>query len=145
MSLIENKKKTLGYSCLKNPDEHNFRYYTEQKKWKKIIINTKLILHYNKNPFDETLIQQSDVFNEFKTTPVNLFEESKKTSELTEIKGIGAKRAKELENAGILTIKDMAKTSPKHLSEKTGIQIEKISNWIIEANKLVEKELIVKT
>ena len=57
-------------------------------------------------------------------------------SNLTEIKGIGPKRALELEIAGVRTIADLAKRSPQHLAEKTGISITQISKWIIEANKL---------
>jgi replicative superfamily II helicase len=57
-------------------------------------------------------------------------------SNLTEIKGIGPKRAIELEIAGVRTIADLAKRSPQHLAEKTGISITQISKWIIEANKL---------
>ena len=55
---------------------------------------------------------------------------------MTEIKGIGPQRALELELAGVKTISDLAKRSPKHLAEKTGIPITQISKWIIEANKL---------
>jgi hypothetical protein len=57
-------------------------------------------------------------------------------SNLTQIKGIGPKRAIELEIAGVKTISDLAKRSPQHLAEKTGIPITQVSNWIIEANKL---------
>ena len=143
MSLIENKEKTLGYSCLKFPEEHNFRYYIDQKRWKKIVISTKLILHYNENPCQETVIEPSDPFNEIKINTVKSALESNKFIELTAIKGIGPKTSKELGQIGIKTVTDLAKTSPKHLSEKTGITIERISNWIIEANKLIEKELII--
>lgn len=62
--------------------------------------------------------------------------ETKSESDLTEIKGIGNKRASELEIAGVKTISDLAKRSPKHLAEKTGIPITQISKWIVEANKM---------
>ena len=61
-----------------------------------------------------------------------------KESNLTENEGIGPKRALELEIAGVKTISDLAKRSPKHLAEKTGIPITQISKWIIEANKLAK-------
>jgi hypothetical protein len=57
-------------------------------------------------------------------------------SELTQIKGIGIKRAFDLKFAGVNSISDLAKRSPQHLSEKTGIPITQISKWIIEANKI---------
>ena len=59
-------------------------------------------------------------------------------SSLTVIKGIGPKRALDLEFAGVKTISDLAKRSPKHLAKKTGIPITQISKWIIEANKQLE-------
>ena len=57
-------------------------------------------------------------------------------SNLTKIKGIGPQRAIDLEIAGVKTVLDLAKRSPQHLAEKTGIPIAQISKWIIEANKL---------
>ena len=63
-------------------------------------------------------------------------QKSETGSNLTEIKGIGPKRAIDLEYAGVKTISDLAKRSPKHLAEKTGIPITQISKWIIDANKL---------
>jgi cytosine/uracil/thiamine/allantoin permease len=41
-----------------------------------------------------------------------------------------------LESAGVKTIADLAKRSPKYLAKKTGLPITQISSWIIEANKL---------
>ena len=55
--------------------------------------------------------------------------------DLTRIKGIGPRRALELELAGVRTVSDLATRSPQHLSEKTGIPIVLISKWIVEANK----------
>jgi len=55
---------------------------------------------------------------------------------LMEIKGVGPQKALELELAGVKTVADLAKRSPKHLAEKTGLPITQISKWIIEANKL---------
>jgi predicted flap endonuclease-1-like 5' DNA nuclease len=60
------------------------------------------------------------------------------SSNLTQIKGIGPKSAIELELAGVTTIADLAKRSPQHLAEKTGIPITRVSKWIVEANKLTK-------
>lgn len=57
---------------------------------------------------------------------------------LTQINGIGPRRALELKLAGVTTVSDLATRSPQHLSEKTGIPIVLISKWIIEANKLTK-------
>ena len=65
-------------------------------------------------------------------------QKSETRSNLTEIKGIGPKRAMELEFAGVKTISDLANRSPNHLAEKTGIPITQLSKWIIEANKLTK-------
>jgi hypothetical protein len=60
------------------------------------------------------------------------------SSNLTQITGIGPKNAMDLELAGVTTIADLAKRSPQHLAEKTGISIILISKWIVEANKLTK-------
>ena len=57
-------------------------------------------------------------------------------SKLTNIKGIGEKRASLLKYAGVKTVSDLAKRSPQNLAEKTGIPITLISEWIIKANKM---------
>ena len=54
---------------------------------------------------------------------------------LTEIKGVGPKRALELERAGVKSVSDLATRSPEHLAEKTGLPIKQISKWIKEAKK----------
>ena len=64
--------------------------------------------------------------------------ESKIPIELTEIKGIGRRRAKQLKTAGVKTVSDLAKRSAKNLSEKTGIPIKIISKWIVQANEMIE-------
>ena len=64
--------------------------------------------------------------------------ESKIPIELTEIKGIGYRRAKQLKTAGVKTVSDLAKRSAKNLSEKTGIPIKIISKWIVQANEMIE-------
>ena len=61
------------------------------------------------------------------------------TSNLTQINGIGPKNAIDLELAGVTTIADLAKRSPKHLAEKTGIPITRVSKWIVDANKIISK------
>jgi hypothetical protein len=62
---------------------------------------------------------------------------SKLPMDLTEIKGIGLKRAEELKAAGVKTVADLAKRSAKNLSEKTGIPLKNISEWIVQANEMI--------
>jgi len=64
--------------------------------------------------------------------------EQKPPMALTEIKGIGPKRAEELKAAGVKTVADLAKRSAKNLSEKTGIPLKNISEWIVQANEMIE-------
>ena len=64
--------------------------------------------------------------------------ESEPLRDLTEIQGIGPRRAEELRAAGVKTVSDLAKRSAKNLSEKTGIPIKNISKWIVQANEMIE-------
>ena len=70
----------------------------------------------------------------------NDYQESNIVSDLMEIKGIGKKRAIDLMFAGVRSVSDLSKRSPKHLSRKTGIPIKTISKWIISANKIMNKK-----
>lgn len=76
-----------------------------------------------------------------KPNPASLgetFEEALQELELTGIKGIGSKRAEELKAAGINTISDLAASSVKNLSHKTGISEKIISRWIKQARKIIK-------
>ena len=142
MVLIEDNDNFLGYRCLEKPEKHNFRYNINQKKWEKLIVKTQMVLKYNKNPCQESIIKTPNVANDSEKKLIEVqFQGIVSTSNLTEIKGIGLKRAEELELAGIKTVTDLAKRSPQHLAEKTGIPITQISNWIIEANKLTKRPI----
>lgn len=48
---------------------------------------------------------------------------------LQDIEGVGKKTAEKLEEAGVSTVKDLAKADPFELSKLTGISIKKIKNW----------------
>jgi len=65
------------------------------------------------------------------------YQESNVVDDLMEINGIGKKRATDLVFAGVRSVSDLSKRSPKHLSRKTGIPIKTISKWIINANKIM--------
>jgi len=60
-------------------------------------------------------------------------------SELTKVKGIGAKRAKQLEALGIHSVKDLADASPKNLAKKLKISPKITTRWIENAKTLAEK------
>lgn len=58
--------------------------------------------------------------------------------ELTGIKGIGPKRAEILKAAGVSTVSDLAASSAKDLSQKTGIYEKTISRWLEQAKEIIE-------
>ena len=60
-------------------------------------------------------------------------------SELTKVKGIGAKRAEQLERLGIKTIKDLAEASAEELAAKLEISPKITGKWITNAKELAEK------
>jgi predicted flap endonuclease-1-like 5' DNA nuclease len=132
MILTKRSDNHLYYNCSKNHDEHNFRYNAVNNKWEKVFTQTKIVLNYNKNPCEKhkkACNKSGKKSNHNKKTT--------KKSDLSEIKGIGSKRANELELIGVKTANDLASRSPKHLAEKMGLPIKLICNWIIEANKLI--------
>ena len=132
MMLTENTDNLLYYNCKEKHNDHSFRYNIDQKKWEKIMIKTKLILNYNNDPLEDSPL---NITTNSEKMPDNS-QAAPKLRDLTEINGICSKRAEELESAGVKTVADLAKLSPKILAEKTGLPITQISTWIIEANKL---------
>ena len=70
----------------------------------------------------------------------NDYQESNVVGDLMEINGIGKKRARDLMFAGVRSISDLSKRSPKHLSRKTGIPLKTVSKWIISANKTINNK-----
>jgi len=61
--------------------------------------------------------------------------EKKLKKALTDIKGIGPKRAKELEAIGIKTVDSLAKSSPKKIARSLNIATKDALRWIKEARK----------
>ena len=58
---------------------------------------------------------------------------------LTEVKGIGEKRAEQLKALGINSIEDLAKASAKDLAAKLEISPKITRRWVRNAKKLVEE------
>jgi len=59
--------------------------------------------------------------------------------EITEVKGIGEKRAEQLKALGISSIEDLTKASAEDLAAKLKISPKITVKWIENAKKLVEK------
>ena len=70
--------------------------------------------------------------------PGEAFEEALQELELRGIKGIGSKRTEELKAVGVNTVSDLATSSAKDLSQKTGISEKIISRWIEQAKEIIE-------
>jgi predicted flap endonuclease-1-like 5' DNA nuclease len=58
---------------------------------------------------------------------------------LTEVKGIGEKRAEQLKALGISSVEDLAKASEQDLAEKLKISPKITGKWIENSKKLLEK------
>jgi len=59
--------------------------------------------------------------------------------ELTEVKGIGEKRAQQLKALGISSVEDLAKASAADIAEKLKISPKITGKWIENAKTLAEK------
>ena len=58
--------------------------------------------------------------------------------ELTEVKGIGAKRAEQLKALNIVSVEDLAKASAKDLASKLKVSPKIAERWIENAKKLIK-------
>ena len=81
------------------------------------------------------------------TAPATIIEEETETvteaaptvAALTEVKGIGEKRAEQLKGLGINSIEDLTEASAKRLAGKLKISPKITRKWIENAKKLAEK------
>jgi len=80
------------------------------------------------------------------TTPVTITEEVETDMQaapmvlpLTEVKGVGEKRAKQLKGLGINGVEDLAKASAEDLAGKLKISPKITARWIGNAKKIAKK------
>lgn len=59
--------------------------------------------------------------------------------DLTELRGIGPKRAEKLKFAGIRDVKDLAESNPGNVAEALGFSQERASRLVSEALSLLDK------
>ncbi len=59
--------------------------------------------------------------------------------ELTEVKGIGVKRAEQLKTLGITNVEDLARASAEDLAEKLKISPKITGKWVENAKELTKK------
>jgi predicted flap endonuclease-1-like 5' DNA nuclease len=60
------------------------------------------------------------------------------TLDLTQVKGIGEKRATQLKALGINSVDDLAKASAKTVAKKLKISPKTVNKWVASAKQLVE-------
>jgi len=58
---------------------------------------------------------------------------------LTEVGGIGEKRASQLEALGIITVDDLAKASDEDLAKSLKVSPKIVAKWITGAKQLLQK------
>jgi len=71
--------------------------------------------------------------------PVTIIEPAPTKLELTEVKGIGEKRAGQLKALGINSVERLAEASAKDLAEKLKISPKITGKWIEDAKRLAKK------
>jgi predicted flap endonuclease-1-like 5' DNA nuclease len=77
------------------------------------------------------VVKEEKVETVVETTPQKM--------ELTEVKGIGEKRAQQLKALGISSVEDLAKVSAADIAEKLKISPKITGKWIENAKTLAEK------
>ncbi len=97
----------------------------EPKKEKPIKKETKKAVKPKKKPAEKKATKPKPAKTKEKIIP------------LTDIKGLGPKTAKRLEDAGIKSAAKLAKANMKKLVEKTGITTKVLERYATEASKLV--------
>ncbi|RLI21730.1 hypothetical protein DRO54_02940 [Candidatus Bathyarchaeota archaeon] len=65
--------------------------------------------------------------------------EVKPSLELTDVKGIGPKRAEQLKKIGIKSVEDLASESSEELSKKVNVSAKLADKWIKAAKKALEE------
>jgi hypothetical protein len=123
MTLTDNTDNLLYYNCITNHDEHTFRYNMEQKKWEKIIIKTKIILHYNENPCNQPHTSVTDHIVEINQKPGNDLAKISNTDKTKK----GSKKAKKPEHAGIKELSDPAQTTTAEQTKTHKKEAEKLA------------------
>ncbi len=87
----------------------------------------------------KTQTQQAEIATTTQITPKKEEKPSVAMRELTEIKGIGVKRAEQLKTLGIANVENLAKASAEDLASKLKISPKITKRWIEEAKKILEK------
>jgi len=101
-------------------------------------------------PLKEPIIEQSDIPTSIKSpvidatsneVPTSVKEVSDKIVDmigLTQVKGIGEKRAAQLKTNGILNIQDLANSNVADLASKLEISPKIVKKWVADAEKIIK-------
>ena len=83
--------------------------------------------------------EKKEAAPEVEVKPEAPVEEEVVESVLTNIEGIGAMRARKLEEAGIKTLEDLARAIPQEIAESAGVSNSVASYWIEKAEEVQER------
>jgi predicted flap endonuclease-1-like 5' DNA nuclease len=85
-----------------------------------------------------TAVQEQKAPAEAAPMPAAATTPATQTMELTDVKGVGEKRAMQLRAFGILTVDDLANASAKDVAKKLKISLKIVDKWISNAKELTE-------
>jgi predicted flap endonuclease-1-like 5' DNA nuclease len=85
-----------------------------------------------------TAVQEQKATSEAAPMHASVATPATQTMELTDVKGVGEKRAMQLKAFGILTVDDLAKASAKDVAKKLKISPKIADNWISNAKELTK-------
>jgi len=133
MTLTDKTDNMLYYNCITEHDEHTFRYNIKQKKWEKIILKTKIILHYNEDPCDKP---QTPITDHIVEVSIGADNDQPKTANKKTTK-TRLKKTKKPEATGTKTPSDTSKTSEEQLSQTETLTEQATT----EENKLTKEQM----
>jgi predicted flap endonuclease-1-like 5' DNA nuclease len=85
-----------------------------------------------------TAVQEQKGTAEASTMHASVAAPAAQTMELTDVKGVGEKRAMQLKAFGILTVEDLAKASAKDVAKRLKISPKIAEKWISNAKELTK-------
>jgi len=92
------------------------------------------VLPAKKSPRTSKRVSKRDVKSQSKGKPTKI------ATDLTQVPGIGPKRAQQLKNAGINSIEELAKADPKEISKNLQLTEAAVSKWIADAKRVLQSQ-----
>jgi len=92
------------------------------------------VLPTKKSPRTSKTVSKKDAKSESKEKTTKI------VTDLTQVPGIGPKRAQQLKNAGINSIEELAKADPKETSKILQVAETAVSKWIANAKQVLQSQ-----